>query len=69
MSAGREFSEEPDVPPSLFFSVIDGGMQGLIRIASIGAACGARLFDALEEKPGTARELSAALGIPEGILV
>jgi hypothetical protein len=69
MDRGREFLEEPDVPPSAFFSVIDGGMQGLILIASIGAACGAGLFDALEVKPRTAGELSDSSGIAGAMLV
>lgn len=68
MDRGREFLETPDVPPSAFFTIVDDGMQGLIRIASIGAASGAGLFDALEEKPGTAAALSDSLAIPESIL-
>jgi hypothetical protein len=60
-----DFLKEPEEPPEHFFSLVDEGMHGLIRVAALHAAGSLQLFDYLEKGPGSLRELSLATGIDE----
>ncbi len=40
--------EEPQIPPAAFFSLIDGSMHGLIRMACIASAVETGVFEELE---------------------
>lgn len=60
-----DFLKEPDVSPEEFFSLIDGGMHGLVRFAAIHAAGILGIHDRLEGNGYTAGDLAVLLGIDE----
>jgi len=60
-----DFLKEPEEPPEHFFSLVDEGIQGLIRFAALHAASSLNLFDLLEGEPKTPGELSIATGMKE----
>jgi hypothetical protein len=68
MDVAREFLEEPEPSPDIFFSIIDSGMQGMIQISAIGVACEMGIFDLLEEAGRTADDLAGHLNSSERML-
>ncbi|NTW92132.1 MAG: hypothetical protein HGA40_01640, partial [Methanoregulaceae archaeon] len=68
MDGAREFLEEPEPSPELFFRIIDTGMHGMIQTAAIGAACEVGIFDLLEGKARTTDDLADRLGTSTAML-
>lgn len=68
MDGVREFLEEPEPSPELFFRIIDTGMHGMIQTAAIGAACEVGIFDLLEGKARTTDDLADRLGTSAAML-
>jgi len=67
MNSHTDLSEEPSVPPSGFFALMDEGMHGIIRAAALAAASDLSLFDHLQ-KPHEIAHIASLTGVSEEML-
>jgi len=67
MHSENDFLQEPPLPPSDFFALIDEAMHGMIRAAAIAAAMEFSLFDILIE-PHDFTSIARLTEISDGIL-